>query len=246
MRNFEKKYKKFINSINLTDNEYYEIKNNIVLNNNHKIRFNLKYATILIFVIFISTVGIAYAAKIIENYTIVTNENLPIEESLGNTVISNARLNKDFSKNLFKKGEYYTYNEIEEKLGQKILKSQYCDSDLFVVNYIETEKEKIARSSFSLVNENKTNLACWSFGFVVKTNYFTGKSGLSVKGEIHYDKYYIESLNTNAIIVKTGHPIIEFTYENIAYEIVYGNYIDFDNQETVNKLYNFLESFTYN
>lgn len=242
MKNFEKKYKKFINSINLTDNDYYEIENNIVLNNKNKIKFNLKYATILLFIIFISTISIVYATKIFENYTIVTNENLPIEESLGNTVVSNARINKDFTKDLFEKGEYYTYEEIEEKLGQKILKSQYCDSNLFVVNYIEIKEEKISRVSFSMAN--KTNSKCEDFGFVIRTNYFNGNDGLSISGEIHYDKYYIKSLNTNAIIVKTGYPIIDFTYENIAYEIVYGSYIDFDNQETVNKLYNLLESFT--
>lgn len=259
MKNFNKKYKKFIDSVNLTDEEYCEIKRNVVLNKKRNINFKLKYAVILIFVVFISVLGVTYADKIIEHYTIVTNENLPIEESLGNTVVSNARLNKDFSKDLFKEGEYYTYDEIEEKLGQKILKHEYYDSELFVVNFVEIEKGMLARAGFSLVNKDKTKMFGRNeFGFVIKTNYFTGRSGLSVAGELRYEEYHIESLNTKAIIVKLGKPIINFTYENIAYSVYYNDFVgfviediegiedivEFDIEETFDKFYNFLEGFT--
>ena len=42
MKNFENKYKEFFKNVNLTDNEYDEIKNN-VLNNKKTRSFKLKY-----------------------------------------------------------------------------------------------------------------------------------------------------------------------------------------------------------
>lgn len=246
MKDFKKKYKKFIDSVNLTDDDYNEIKRNIIFRSKHKFQFKLKYAVILFFVIFISVLGITYADKIIEHYTLVTNENLPIEESLGNTFYSNARLDKDYSKDLFIEDSYYTYEEIEEKLGQKLLKNKYYDSDLFIVNYVDIEEDMIAKAVFSIVNKDKTSTVRNDFSIIIKTKYFSGRSGLSIKGDFYYEEYYIQSLNTKAIIVKTGSPIIEFTYENIAYEIVYGEYVNFDDEKTVNKLYDFLESFTLN
>lgn len=247
MKNFETKYKKLIDEVDLNNQEYSEIKRNVITNNKKTFGFKVKYALLLI-MLFISVIGVANADKIIKHYKIVTNDNKSFEESGNRSFISNSRIEKDFSKEILKKDTYYTYDDIEDKLNLKFLKSNYLKSDLFLLRHLDIEKNMIAKASFELVNEDKTEP---KFSIIIETNYLTEDSGLTIKGgKVFYEEYYIQNLNTEAIIVKYGEKlasnvIVELSYDNILYELQF-DMINFNDEKQVEKLYDFLDSFTTN
>ncbi len=247
MKNFEAKYKKLIDEVDLNNQEYSEIKRNVITNNKKTFGFKLKYALLLI-MLFISVIGVANADKIIKHYKIVTNDNKSFEESGNRSFISNSRIEKDFSKEILKKDTYYTYDDIEDKLNLKFLKNNYLKSDLFLLRHLDIERNMIAKASFELVNEDKTEP---KFSIIIETNYLTEDSGLTIKGgKVSYEEYYIQNLNTEAIIVKYGEKlasnvIVELSYDNILYELQF-DMVNFNDEKQVEKLYDFLDSFTTN
>lgn len=247
MKNFETKYKKLIDEVDLNNQEYSEIKRNVITNNKKTFGFKVKYALLLI-MLFISVIGVANADKIIKHYKIVTNDNKSFEESGNRSFISNSRIEKDFSKEILKKDTYYTYDDIEDKLNLKFLKNNYLKSDLFLLRHLDIERNMIAKASFELVNEDKTEP---KFSIIIETNYLTEDSGLTIKGgKVSYEEYYIQNLNTEAIIVKYGEKlasnvIVELSYDNILYELQF-DMVNFNDEKQVEKLYDFLDSFTTN
>lgn len=250
MKNFQKKYKEFIDKINLSEMECLDIKNKVILNNNKKtFNFKIKYALLLI-VIFISALGVVNADKIIKHYKIVTNDNKTFEESNNKSFVSDGVIQKDYSKDLLKLNSYYTYDEIEKKLDLKLLKNKNLKSELFILKNLEIEKNKVAMASFSLVGNDKNEFNP-SLSIIIITNYLEENSGLTIKGgEIFYEEYYIHNLKTEAIIIKNDENladmvIIEFTYNDILYEIDFGR-VNFNDDFEVANLYNFLESFDLN
>lgn len=247
MKKFEKNYKKLIDEIDLNNQEYAEIKRNVIANNKKTFDFKIKYALLLI-IFLISVFGVVNANKIIKHYKIVTNDNKSYEESGNRSFISNSKIEKDFSKDILKKDTYYTYDDIEEKLNLKFLKNNYLKSDLFLLKNLDIEKNMIAKASFILVNENKTEP---KVSIIIKTNYLTEDIGLTIKGgKVFYEEYYIQNLNTEAIIVKYGEElasnvIVELSYDNILYELQF-DMINFNDEKQIEKLYDFLDSFTTN
>jgi len=246
MKKFQKEYKKFIDKISLSEEEFFEIKNNVISSNKKVFNFKIKYAVLLI-VFFISALGVVNADKIIKHYKIVPNDNKTFEESNNKSFISNGVIEKDYSKDLLKLNSYYTYDEIEKILDLKMLKNKNFKSGLFVLEHLEIEKNMIAKASFSLVDNNK-NKTKPTFSIIIKTNYLNDDSSLTIKGgKIFYEEYYIQKLKTEAIIIKNDEKfadmvIIELTHNDILYEIEFGR-VNFDDDIEVENLYNFLESF---
>ncbi len=254
MKEFDKKYKKFINSVNLSDNDYQEIKKNILLNNTKKFSFKLKYALLLFLVLFISVFGVVNADKIIKHFNIVTNDGMPFEKSHDKSFISNGVIDKSYPKDLFTENSYYTYNEIEKKLGVHLLKNKYLDSDLFLLHNLKIKKDMIAFAGFTLVNKDKPEINKFKnirMSLSINTKYSSEPSELNIKGaNIYYEEYYIKSLNTEALIVTNSKEfaslvIIEFTYENISYELELDS-LNFNDENQVQNIHNILESFSLN
>lgn len=159
MKNFNKKYKEFINSINLSDNDYQEIKKNILLNNPKKFSFKLKYALLLFLMLFISVFGIAFAGEIkqkVNNYIFKINEQKSTNIYNKEEIISIPMLQV---KN-FKELNYYaeieakeqntdiiktiSIDELEDKLKIKILKSYHLKNNNLNIHYLEKIDNKVA------------------------------------------------------------------------------------------------------
>ena len=127
-----------------------KLKNNI-LNNRTPKSFKLRYAYVTILIVFVCFIGIVSASKIINHMKIDINEEKGIKK-----ITSEAVIDKDYDSKLFEENSYYTYAEIEEKLGFKLLKSDYYDSDLFKLNKTEVIDGKIANAVFTMINSDKS------------------------------------------------------------------------------------------
>lgn len=246
MKEFEIEYKKMLDNIELKKEEIDLIKSNVILVKKYPKIFKIRYAVIFI-LLFVLFFGAVNADKIIKFYKIVTNDNKVFSESGDRSFISNAVLNKEYSKDLFLLENKYSYEDIENKLGERLLKNDLLKSDLFVLKHLETFENKISKLSFSLLNlENVEYLT--SFSIMVRTKYFSKEDGLRIKGgQIYYKEYYIKKLKTEALIIYNSEEyanmvIIEFTYNNIGYEIEL-NGLNFKDEIQVEKIYEFLESF---
>lgn len=249
MKKFEIEYKKMLDNIELKKEEIDLIKSNVILVKKYPKIFKIRYAVIFI-LLFVLFFGAVNADKIIKFYKIVTNDNKVFSESGDRSFISNAVLNKEYSKDLFLLENKYSYEDIENKLGERLLKNDLLKSDLFVLKHLETFENKISKLSFSLLNlENVEYLT--SFSIMVRTKYFSKEDGLRIKGgQIYYKEYYIKKLKTEALIIYNSEVyanmvIIEFTYNNIGYEIEL-NGLNFKDEIQVEKIYEFLESFYIN
>ena len=230
MKNFENKYKEFFKNVNLTDNEYDEIKNN-VLNNKKTRSFKLKYAYILLLVVFVSFAGIVSASKIINHMKIDINEERGIKK-----ITSEAVIDKDYDSRLFEEKNYYTYAEIEEKLGFKLLKSDYYDSDLFKVYGPSIKDGKIASIAFGMVNRDKSSLKMESSFFIsIDTKIASKEPDFLVSGNTYFEKYYIKSLGVEVSIIYLGNPctaaFVHFVYNNVFYSLGFSNDNYFDSYE---------------
>lgn len=249
MKKFEIEYKKMLDNIELKKEEIDLIKSNVILVKKYPKIFKIRYAVIFI-LLFVLFFGAVNADKIIKFYKIVTNDNKVFSESGDRSFISNAVLNKEYSKDLFLLENKYSYEDIENKLGERLLKNDLLKSDLFVLEHLETFENKISKLSFSLlILENVEYLT--SFSIMVRTKYFSKEDGLRIKGgQIYYKEYYIKKLKTEALIIYNSEEyanmvIIEFTYNNIGYEIEL-NGLNFKDEIQVEKIYEFLESFYIN
>ena len=222
-----KKYKEFFKNVKLSDSEFEEIKNNIINKRKPK-NFKLRYACIIVLVIFIAFVGVVSANKIINHMKIDVNE----EKSFKKITFENV-LDKDYDSALFEDGNYYTYDEIEEKLGFKILKSDYYDSDLFKLNKLEVVDGKIASAIFTMVNNDKSDKSPFdsNISFSLKTKNATKESDFWISGNSYLDKYFIKSLDVEASIIYLDNPstyaYIHFVYNNVFYTVAVPNYHDF-------------------
>ena len=248
MKKFTKEYKEFLDNVSLREEEYSEIKNNII-NSKKVFNFKIKYA-ITIFIFFLSVLGVVNADKIIKHFRFVANDNKTFEESSNRSFISNGLVEKDYSQDLLKLNTFYTYDDIEKILDLKLLKNKNFKSELFVLEHLEIKKNMIAKASFSLVNDSEDKTKP-TFSIIIKTNYLNDDVGLTIKGgKIFYEEYYIQNLKTEAIIIKNDENlanmvIIEFTYDNILYEIEFGR-VNFADDVEVAKLYELLEMFEIN
>ena len=256
MKNFKQEYKNFINEFNLSNDEYEEIKNNILFNDNQKSHiFKLKYAVIILVALFISTIGIVSASQIINNLKIKTRDNLPFEESNSIELNTDVIFNKDLPSDLFIKDNYYTYEEIEKKLDYKLLKNKYFDEKLFQVKSITTNDGYISDITFSFTNKNlEVSSKNLDFNITLKTKYSKDMNYLWMGGEnLKKEQYFIKSLNTESIMIKysifndIGSIMADFVYNNVIYEVRSDsiNYSEktLDYAYSLNDIKNILEGF---
>lgn len=250
MKNFDKNYFK---NIDLTDEEYEIIRNNI-LNNKKTRRFKMKYAYILILIVFVSFVGAVSASKIINQMKININEEKHIKE-----ITSSVTIDEDYDSALFENGNYYTYDEIEEKLGFKLLKSSHYDSDLFIASP-EAVDGKLSSVDFIMVNSDKSWMYPWSsFRVYVATKYSDSGFHFKVVGPTYLETYYIKSLGVEANILYFASPCIDavshFVYNGVLYQLqleignkysfaTYEEFVATSREKMRNDIIEILESFT--
>ncbi len=202
-----------------------KLKNNI-LNNRTPKSFKLRYAYVTILIVFVCFIGIVSASKIINHMKIDINEEKGIKK-----ITSEAVIDKDYDSKLFEENSYYTYAEIEEKLGFKLLKSDYYDSDLFKLNKTEVIDGKIANAVFTMINSDKSGKSSFNtnISFSLKTKNASKEPDFWIAGNSYLDKYFIESLGIEAIITYIGDPstdaVVHFVYNNVFYEVeIYGHH----------------------
>lgn len=152
-------------------------------------------------------------------------------------ITSEAVIDKDYDSKLFEENSYYTYAEIEEKLGFKLLKSDYYDSDLFKLNKTEVIDGKIANAVFTMINSDKSGKSSFNtnISFSLKTKNASKESDFWIAGNSYLDKYFIESLGIEAIITYIGDPstdaVVHFVYNNVFYSLGFPNDNYFDSYE---------------
>ncbi len=250
------------------EKNYNAIINKMEGSNKVKGIFKIRYAYIGLILIVISVIGVS-AGTAINNYWNATKNFEVEQDDKGLHIEFNDRINTDYDCNLFGENNYYTLNEIEDKLQLKFLKNKlydkYFDSDLYKLSDYEISNNKIAQAHFNLVNSDKSlrNIAKNWYGISIRTNYTDDKYTGDFFGDREgYEEYYIKNLNTVAFIrkhttIKGGLPVrVMFSYNNVIYsirfEIVWPddcyevksysdpNYVPMYEKD----LYEFLDSFT--
>lgn len=234
-------------------------------NNIQKGSFKLRYAYIIAILLIIGVIGVS-AGNVIKNYRIETKDNLPFEESAEKQILFDNKLDKEYDSDLFKENNYYTYEEIEEKLELKLLKNKNFDSNIYLLTNLKINNDKIAQVSFWQTNSDKSSktfLEKYWFYFTINTNYSNEETTAAIIGGKggEYREHYIKSLNSIALItkpsssVKCGPTRVHFSYNNIIYSMRFEN-VCFDGIEVENiegssyvpmvesELYDFLEAFT--
>lgn len=249
MKNFKQSYKELLDNVELSDYESNEIKNNIISKKKQKRfrpLFRLSYVLIIIAIVAFSIYGASRADAILKHHKIVAKDNKSLNESNKKSIYSNAILDIDINPKLFVEGEYYTYNEIEEKLNLKLLKSDFLDSKIFNLHNYKIKDNKVIFGAFNLVNKDKTKRELKdNFSIIINTKYSKELPEFYIAGVTTVEEYYIESLKTEAVLIRQrdydyGFIFIELVYDNIAYEIELIN-VDYSS----NYVYQLLESFTY-
>ena len=238
MRNFDN-YNNEIRKIKLDEKRDKEILNNVI--NNKKVKhFNLKYAC-TIAVIFISFIGKSNAEEIAKNWKIV----FPVAENVdyvGDTEFVFPKTNFDDADvwSLDIDGNYNTLEEIEDLIGVKeILKlDEANDISLMTPNRVVGDSNVYVLRVSQSFNENKysddyTNTIN-SYDLIARVytkhayKYVNHPSAFELFGDIIIgktivDEYYIESLDTTAVIYTyTGGNRISatFVYNNIQYDLM--------------------------
>ncbi len=261
----KKEFKKIIESDFDKSQNYKKIISKIESNNQKKVAFKLRYAYIAIFLL-IAVIGVSFGGVKARDFI----KNYRLEKQNDETrILFKDKVNKDYASDLFKENDYYTYEEIENKLQLKLLKNKkyanFFDSELFEALHLKTNNDKIASIKFSLVNSDKSTRYIdknW-LNITINTNYNDDEYYASFKGaNREQEEYYINSLDTVAFIdriVSTKDfrcsPVqVLLSYNNITYGMrfdwvcnddvtlnMYGNpnYITVHNSD----LYDFLEAF---
>lgn len=225
MKEFQDKYTSFINNNNISNKEYKTIKDNILDTKKHKYNYKLKYALVIIMLLSIFSIALMnneVIANKLKHYIIEGSK----EEGKA-SFKSDAIIDKDYDASLLKENTYYKREDIEEKLSLKFLKNKYIQSDTFRVINLENKNNKIAKLTLEAINEKNDNTTCINDACLyatVNTKYSSKPPELEISGSFIYDTYYIKSLETEAIIIKINENvqdgIVEFSYDNISYELI--------------------------
>lgn len=229
MKKFENNYKKLMDKVELSKTEKESIKNNIILK---KDKFIVKKLLVTISaVVIIFTISMTVNA-LINHYTIIKNDEY------NKKTIYNGYIDKDYSVELFEKGEDYDIEEIESKLKLEILRNDYIKDYTFNLYNFNTKNNNITKLNFWLKNIND-NIR---FGFEIKTEE-NEISEFSISGNVDLKTYIIKNLNTEVVIYETkndyaGPLLANFEYNGIIYSIELDK-VDY----SLNDLYKILESF---
>ncbi len=218
MKDFEKNYKNMINKIKtskikLSSNDADEIKNSI-LNSKDKSTFKLKYAFIIL-IAFIIGSTVVYGEDLINLYKEYFVKKVTYKNEDGSTNTQYEGYFRDFveipNPNPYSDddiGKYFTYEEIEETLGIKILRNPKIEENSFELFKLEyDDKNQVARICFNRYPPNLLGTGAGEIGysFSLSTQYATEEqreeANLKV-GELRKPvMYHIESLDTDAYII---------------------------------------------
>ncbi len=240
MSSLNEKYKETFDKINISDDKSKKVYNSILKKTG---KFSLLRPVFISIIIILCIVGIGavYAKDISSalNSFIITKKH----DEKGNIRIethSSARPEINYDANLpeveikdandILTHNQYSFEELEDLLNIKILRSKFFKNDKLV--QIETKKvdNKIAYTSFGLQNFTNVKVEEGQYGmaFCIITKYATEeieKSKKSSFGEKNRTElYYIKSIGTEALIIKGVLPEskvqewrIEFDYSEIHY-----------------------------
>lgn len=244
MKKFENMYKKYMDNVELSNNELNIIKDNIINKNSKKFIFKPAYITpILICIVAVGLISVS-ATSIVKHFN-VTIEDREGEKEVYKNALSDAKIDLDVTSDILKKDSYYSSDDIENLLGIKILKTKKIKTNMFKLTNLIDKDNKIAVANFWNVNDNKSNVALddISFAFELNTKYSDKNSELSVVGSTDLENYYIKSLDTEAVIIyskNTAGPLLSnFVYDNITYSIELDKAF-----YSVDDLHEILDSFT--
>ena len=244
MKKFENMYKKYMDNVELSNNELNIIKDNIINKNSKKFIFKPAYITpILICIVAVGLISVS-ATSIVKHFN-VTIEDREGEKEVYKNALSDAKIDLDVTSDILKKDSYYSSDDIENLLGIKILKTKKIKTNMFKLTNLIDKDNKIAVANFWNVNDNKSNVALddISFAFEINTKYSDKNPELSVVGSTDLENYYIKSLDTEAVIIyskNTAGPLLSnFVYDNITYSIELDKAF-----YSVDDLHEILDSFT--
>ena len=277
MNKLKEKYIDNISNIVLTDerNAYLRLE---TINRYKKRKRNKKiiFSLIMMFSILIIGTGIAYANEIKEIVSSIFTKSCT-EKVDGNDVqkiklkyngVKEINYNADlkeptgsgidsFKNEPIDKDSYsmYTYEELEKKLGIKLLKNDLFKRDKFILKTLEKNDGKIATISLYMTNvfkydnkENK-NVSFVSFNILIKTKYAERKENSELNHGNYTDetipKYKVGKLNTIAYGIEYGkRRRVYMEYDDVIYSFTLSTGADYRDKpdEEVQKI---LDAFHY-
>ena len=178
------------------------------------------------------------------------NYNADLKEPTGSGIDSfkNEPIDKDSY-------SMYTYEELEKKLGIKLLKNDLFKRDKFILKTLEKNDGKIATIGLYMTNvfkydnkENK-NVSFVSFNILIKTKYAERKENSELNHGNYTDetipKYKVNQLNTIAYGIEYGkRRRVYMDYDDVLYSFTLSPGADYHNKpdEEVQKI---LDGFHY-
>ncbi len=178
------------------------------------------------------------------------NYNADLKEPTGSGIDSfkNEPIDKDSY-------SMYTYEELEKKLGIKLLKNDLFKRDKFILKTLEKNDGKIATIGLYMTNvfkydnkENK-NVSFVSFNILIKTKYAERKENSELNHGNYTDetipKYKVNQLNTIAYGIEYGkRRRVYMEYDDVLYSFTLSTGADYHNKpdEEVQKI---LDGFHY-
>ena len=265
MINLNKRYKETFNRISLSKERSNVIYQNIILKEK-KNKIFFRYAigcTITLFVI-MGGLGIVYA-KEIKNFMqglkkVQINENKVSLESDSLAEINyDANLPEAEVKSVIdqKNGiinNNYTFRELEELLGVKLLKSEYFKTDALYQFLTKKVDNKISYAVFDLKNFTQEEKYNDEYNMTIRiiTKYNENPSGTYMEAVgFKTEEYYISSLNTTAYIFKpfnetisTQSWLVSLVFNNIHYDFSF-RFVNKDDSYRNEQIIKILESLKY-
>lgn len=149
----------------------------------------------------------------------------------------------------------YTYEELEKKLGIKLLKNDLFKRDKFILKTLEKNDGKIATivlymtNVFKYDNKENKNVSFVSFNILIKTKYAERKENSELNHGNYTDetipKYKVNQLNTIAYGIEYGRRrSVYMEYDDVLYSFTLSPGADYHNKpdEEVQKI---LDGFHY-
>lgn len=214
-------YKNAVQKINLSQEKKVEIYEKIKEYSNKRTYFKPILLTTFVFIfVLLGMLGTVYAEEIKEAINTIfirkiNNEHAHQTDLKGN-ILAEINYEADIAeaspKTLDEKrtgnlNSYYTYEELETKLGIPLLKSDYFKRKNFYQELTEKMEGKITRASFSMENFKDTKEKLdgnHTFYISLETKYWQDKNNhiFGISGAFKEEQYYIHSLDTTAYIFK--------------------------------------------
>ncbi len=277
MNKLKEKYIDNISNIVLTDerNDYLKLET-INRYKKRKKKNKIVFSLIMIFSILIIGTGITYAEEIKEIVTSIFIKSYT--EKIDNNEVQKIKLKYNGVKKInyeadlkeptgsgidslknepIDKDSYsmYTYEELEKKLGIKLLKNDLFKRDKFILKTLEKNDGKIATIGLYMTNvfkydnkENK-NVSFVSFNILIKTKYAERKENSELNHGNYTDetipKYKVGKLGTMAYGIEYGkRRSVYMEYDDVIYSFTLSPGADYYNKsdEEVQKI---LDGFHY-